>query len=79
MPNNAETKNQSAIFSRYFSLLGLVVFNEKKESKQQQINSNAIIAVNSSIMLFSLKLEICNDVNTKRQNPKRLVAVPKIC
>jgi hypothetical protein len=79
MPINAKTKNKSAIFSRYFSLLELVVFNEKKESKQQQISSNAIIDANSSIMLVSLKLEICNDVITKRQNPKRLVAVPKIC
>ena len=49
------------------------------ENRQDIVSNKAINEVNSSIMLASEMLEICREVITKRQKPKRFAAVPKIC
>ncbi|HMJ46255.1 MAG TPA: hypothetical protein VK498_02955 [Ferruginibacter sp.] len=45
----------------------------------EKASNKAMIDVNSSIMLDADEFVICNDVITKRQKPKRLAAVLKIC
>ena len=52
---------------------------EKKENKQETINKIAITEVSSSIILLSALSVKCNEVITKRQNPKRFAEVFKIC
>jgi len=52
---------------------------EKKEKKQEKVSRRATTDVNSSILLDSILVLICNEVITKRQNPKRFADVFKIC
>jgi len=52
---------------------------EINENKQEIASDNAINDVNSSIILVFEVSEICKEVITKRQNPRRFAAVPKIC
>jgi hypothetical protein len=52
---------------------------EKKEKKLEKARSIAISEVNSSMMLDSVVLLICNEVITTRQNPRRLADVFSIC
>jgi hypothetical protein len=52
---------------------------EKKEKKHAKDSITAITEVNLSMPLDSILLPICNEVITKRQNPKRLAEVLKIC
>jgi len=52
---------------------------DKKENRQEKMSINAMIEVNSSTRLASEKLEMCNDVITKRQKPRRFAAVFKMC
>lgn len=52
---------------------------EINENIQDIESMIAMIDVSSSIMLFSALLLICNEVNTKRQNPRRFAAVFRIC
>jgi hypothetical protein len=49
------------------------------EKIQEMVNSMAITEVNSSIKYDSIRSAICNDVITKRQNPKRVADVFKMC
>jgi len=52
---------------------------EKNEKKQESVSSSATTDVNSSILLDSIFVLKCNEVITKRQNPKRFADVFKIC
>ena len=52
---------------------------EKKENKQETLSKIATTEVSSSIMLLSALSVKCNEVITKRQNPKRFAEVFKIC
>ena len=52
---------------------------EKNEKKQERVSSRATTDVNSSILLDSILVLICNEVITKRQNPNRFADVFKIC
>ena len=52
---------------------------EKNEKKQERVSRRATTDVNSSILLDSILVLICNEVITKRQNPKRFADVFKIC
>lgn len=52
---------------------------EINENRQEQANNNAMMEVNSSITLEVALLVRCNEVITKRQNPRRLADVGKIC
>jgi predicted solute-binding protein len=52
---------------------------DKKEKKQEKDRIAATTEVNSSMILASVLLARCNDVITKRQNPRRLAAVFRIC
>jgi hypothetical protein len=52
---------------------------EINENKQENVNRMAITDVNSSIRLVSIWLLTCNDVITKRQKPRRLAAVFRMC
>jgi hypothetical protein len=52
---------------------------EINDNKQEKESNNATKDVNSSIMVNSEVLEICREVITKRQKPKRLAAVVSMC
>ncbi len=52
---------------------------EIKDNKQEKLKRTAITEVNSSIMLVSVRLVMCSEVITNKQNPKRFAAVFKIC
>jgi hypothetical protein len=52
---------------------------EINENKHENDSSKAIKDVNSSTMLDAEALEMCMEVITKRQNPKRFAAVLNIC
>jgi hypothetical protein len=52
---------------------------EINETIQEKVSNTATIEVNSSIMCVSTRFAMCNDVITKRQNPKRFADVFKIC
>lgn len=52
---------------------------EKNEKKQERVSNKATIEVNSSILLDSILSLTCNDVITKRQNPRSVADVFKIC
>jgi hypothetical protein len=52
---------------------------EKNEKKHENPSNTAIIDVISSMVLAVILLLTCNEVITKRQNPRRLAAVFKIC
>ena len=79
MPISAAANNTSAIFSACTPLFSLEVFMEKKENRQEMMRNKATTEVSSSMMLVSEKSETCTEVITKRQNPKRLAAVLRIC
>lgn len=75
-----ESKNKlSAMPSNRRSLVSLVVRMEMKENKQELVSNNAIMDVSSSMMVVSDLSEMCNDVITKRQKPKRLADVLRMC
>ena len=65
--------------SNCLSLLALVVRMERNEKKHENESNNAITEVNSSTILVAEVFEMCNEVITKRQKPKRFAAVFKIC
>jgi len=50
-----------------------------KENKQENVSNSAITDTNSSIIVEAALFEICIDVITNKQNPKRLAAVGRIC
>jgi hypothetical protein len=52
---------------------------EMNEKIHEQVSNMAITEVNSSMKCVSIRFEICNEVMTKRQNPKRFAEVDKIC
>lgn len=63
-----------------FSFLCLFLARiEINEKKQEKARINAIIEANSSMALDVALLVTCNDVITKRQNPRRFADVGKIC
>jgi len=55
------------------------VRREANEKKQEEISDIAITDVNSSIRLDAALSLTCNEVITKRQKPKRVADVFKIC
>ena len=55
------------------------VLIDANEKMQEKVSNIATQEVNSSMMCISDLLEICNDVITKRQNPKRFAEVFRIC
>lgn len=57
----------------------LLVLMEINEKIHEQVSNMAITEVNSSMTCVSIRFEICNEVITKRQNPKRFAEVVKIC
>ena len=52
---------------------------EINEKMQEKVNRTAMNEVNSSMTCDSVRLEICSDVITKRQNPNRFAAVFSMC
>ncbi|MES1198208.1 MAG: hypothetical protein ABUL41_02920 [Chitinophagaceae bacterium] len=50
-----------------------------KENKHEKARSKAITDVSSSIKLDADIFEICSEVITNRQNPRRLADVFKMC
>lgn len=76
---NAIRKTISAIFSRRSDLVSSFVRIDKNEKIQLAINRMADIPVISSMIVAAENFDILIDVNTIRQNPKRLEEVVKIC
>jgi hypothetical protein len=75
IPIKAATKRKSAIVSNCFSLFGFLVLIEMNDNIQDIVSSTAISEVSSSMICVSARLAMCNDVITKRQNPKRFADV----
>lgn len=69
----------SATDSTFFSLSSLEVLIEIKDRILEMVKNKATIAVNSSMSVRSVFSATCNEVINNRQNPIRLVQVPKIC
>ena len=78
-PISARINKESAIVSSRFSSFSLDVLIEVNEKMQEKVNSTAMKEVNSSIICVSVRLAICNDVITKRQNPKRFAEAFRMC
>jgi hypothetical protein len=57
----------------------MVVLIEKNENIHEKIRSKATTEVSSSIILTSDLFEICREVMTKRQNPRRFADVFSMC
>lgn len=79
IPINESIKRKSAIVSNRFSLFWFDVLIELKEKIHEKVSSTAMTEVNSSIRCVSVRLAMCSDVITKRQNPKRFADVFRIC
>lgn len=75
IPIKERTNKQSAIVSSRFSLFRLLVLIDANEKIQENVSITATQEVNSSTMRVSVGLAMCNDVMTKRQNPKRFAEV----
>jgi hypothetical protein len=52
---------------------------EVNEKTHEKVRSKATKDVSSSMRCVSVRLAMCNDVITKRQNPRRFSEVPKMC
>lgn len=75
-----ERKNRySAIVSSRFSFSKTDVLMDPKEKMQENVSNTAMNEVSSSIIRVSARLAMCNDVITKRQNPKRFAEVFRMC
>lgn len=57
----------------------LLVLIEKNDKIHEHVSNIAITEVNSSITCVSILFEMCKEVITKRQNPKRFAEVFNIC
>jgi hypothetical protein len=79
MPIRELKNNHSARDSYFFSISGLEVRMEAKDSKQDNDSSSATMDENSSMMLVAAVLVTCRLVTTMRQKPNRLAAVLSIC
>lgn len=65
--------------SNLFSFFESLVLIDKKEKKHETANRIATNEVTSSMMLDSVRLPICKEVITKRQNPNKLAEVLRMC
>jgi hypothetical protein len=79
IPRSAARNKKSATVSSRFSLRSFFVRIEVNERIQDIVSRTATTEVNSSIIYDSILLAICNDVITKRQNPRRFADVFRIC
>src|SRR5665648_743280 len=79
IPVRESMNKKSAIVSNRFSLLLFFVRMEKNEKKQERVSIRATTEVNSSMRLDSILVLKCNEVITKRQNPKRFAEVFRMC
>ncbi len=78
IPPKAVKNKYSAIDSYKTSFFGFLVLIEIKEKIQEKLSITPTKEVSLSRRWVSPKLLICNDVITKRQNPRRFAEVPKI-
>lgn len=79
IPKSVITKRPSAIVSSRFSRFSFDVRIETKENMQETVNNTPTTEVNSSMICASDRFEICNDVITKRQKPRRFAEVLRMC
>jgi len=52
---------------------------ETNEKPLENVSRTAIMEVRMSMACVSVRLAICREVITKRQNPRRFAEVPKMC
>lgn len=67
------------MISSNFSLIRFDVRIEENEMMQEKVSNTAMTDVSSSMMCVSILLAICREVITKRQNPRRVADVFRIC
>jgi hypothetical protein len=79
IPTRAEKNKYSAMVSSRLSRSGLLVRIDTNENIHDAVSNTETIEVSSSMKWVSIGLAICRDVMIKRQNPKRLADVFKIC
>ena len=65
--------------SRRIAFLGFFDRIDEKEKKQEEASNMPITDVNSSIKLVAALSLTCREVITKRQNPRRLADVLRMC
>ena len=76
----SEAKNKlSAMRSNERSRRSSFVRMEMNEKMQLKVSITAMMDVHASMILVSSRSAMLSAVSTKRQNPKRLAAVPSIC
>ena len=79
IPSREITKRYSAIVSSRFSRFGFEVRRDINEKIQENVSNTPTDEVNLSIICVSVMLEMCNDVITKRQKPRRFAEVFRMC